>query len=52
MQVLSTLQCQSSQEPSLENQGFELGKYKNASDISGAYMPRYIRHPHMFGGAL
>ena len=34
------------------NQGFELGKDKNTSIISRAYMSHYIRHPHLLGGAL
>ena len=31
---------------------FDQGKYKIASIISRAYMPHYIRHPHLLGGAL
>ena len=45
-----SLHCQASQQPSVKNQGFELGKYKNASIISHAYMPHYIRHPHLLEG--
>ena len=36
------------EKPSVENQGFELGKYKNGSIVSRAYMPHhYLRHPHL-----
>ena len=52
MQFLSLAQCQTSQLPSIKNQGFELWKYKNASIMSLAYMPHYIRHPRLLAGCL
>ena len=52
LQILSLLQCQTSQMPSVKNRGFELGKYINASVINRAYKTRYIRHPHLLGGCL
>ena len=36
----------------MKNEVFELGKYKNASIISRACMPHYIRHLHISGGCL
>ena len=50
--IFIAIKCLTCHWPSLKNRGFELGKYKNASIITHAYMPHYIRHPQLIAGCL